>query len=255
MDCRSFSELTANPLLLLLLVAAVAAWRGHRITGRAVATTAFALLLLAGCGPLPHWLLALVQPQPASSNSAIDWAPAQTIIVIGAGLFSTPGQETPVLPVWTGGRLLRAAELYAGCTQQLNPCTVVLSGGGPQNTAVTEADLMAEQLVRLGVDPDHLVLERSSQNTWQNAEFTARLLAERGIRGRPLLLTSAVHASRAEAYFRAAGLKVQPVSTDYLAAELTWVPSALNVAITDLALHEIVGQARLSVYSALGLNG
>ena len=243
-------------LLLLALVSGIATWRGHRITGRTITATALGLLLVAGCGPLPHWLLGLVQPPPSASTTAIDWSSTPAIIVIGAGLTAAPGHETPTLPVWTGGRLLRAAEIYRECVLEPRPCTVVLSGGGPVSAfPVTEADLMAEQLLLLGVRQSDLVLERASQNTWQNAELTARLLAQRGIQGRPLLLTSALHAARARAYFLAAGVDVQAVATDHLSAEMTWIPSALNVAITDLALHEIVGQARLSVYSYLGLNG
>lgn len=244
------------PLLLLVAVLAfVASFTRHRKASGVIAVTTLCLLLLAGCGPLPRWLLGIVQPAAALPGQSIQWSDRPAIIVIGAGLTHESGAAAVSLPVWTGGRLLRAVELYSACATIRERCTLFLSGGGSGRSGdLTEAELMADQLERLGVDRQDLVLEPLSENTWQNAEFTAPLLKEHRIDGRPLLLTSAIHARRAASYFRAVGIDVEPIATDHFAVELTWLPSALNLAITDLALHEGVGMARLRVYTALGLN-
>lgn len=73
-----------------------------------------------------------------------------------------------------------------------------------------EADAIAEELAREGIAEATVVRERHSQNTRENARFTARVLAERGIR-RVALVTCAWHMARAAALFRAEGLEVDEV--------------------------------------------
>ncbi|MGB7404873.1 MAG: YdcF family protein [Pacificimonas sp.] len=69
--------------------------------------------------------------------------------------------------------------------------------------------------------------------------------AEEDRDGRVLLMTSAFHMRRAMACAEAAGLQPLPYPVDYrTSGKLNWLPRPLgNLAMADLALHEIIGLA------------
>lgn len=242
-------------LTCLALLAALLRSRGSRRLSNALFATSIGLFFLVACGPVARWLLAAVQPTGEQAAAiAEDWSEKPAIIVIGAGVTRAPHHHRATLPVWSAGRVMRAAELFNDCDNVRSDCLIFLSGGKPGLDQVTEADLFAEHLQALGVPKQQLVLERDSDNTWENVQFIAPLLREHHRAGRPIVLTSGIHAWRTERYFRAFGIEVVAIPTDYLDAEISFVPLALNLALADLALHEIIGMARLHLYSALGWN-
>lgn len=90
-------------------------------------------------------------------------------------------------------------------------------------------------------------------NTWQNAQFSAPLLHGYGAQ-RVVLVSSAVHLSRASLYFAHFGIAATPVRGDWLEPIVGWWPLSWNFAVADAALHEYVGVWRYKVYNAMGWN-
>jgi uncharacterized SAM-binding protein YcdF (DUF218 family) len=141
--------------------------------------------------------------------------------------------------------VLHAARLYRAGKAPL----VVASGGNPPHLGAeaSESEDMADLLVEWGVPREAIVTEGASLDTRENAVGTARLLTARGLR-RILLVTSALHMTRAAAAFRAAGLEVLPAPTDYQAVDarevtwLDWLPDAGALARSSRALHEHLGR-------------
>ncbi len=128
------------------------------------------------------------------------------------------------------------------CGQQL----LILTGGhDPQYRATSSAEAMRRFMSALGVPDSAMVLEERSRNTTQNADFTADILAERGI-GRILLVTSALHMPRSVALFKAQGLKVIAAATDHevrpLQAWRNWLPDTDALDGSSRAIKEIVGR-------------
>ena len=124
---------------------------------------------------------------------------------------------------------------------------VLLSGGGDlEHQAFSEARAMAVFVQDLGVPAQALVLEEISRNTRGNAAFSAALLKARGIE-HILLVTSALHMSRALALFKAQGLQVTPAPTDFEAGQEpslglpAWLPDAGALNRSALAMKELVG--------------
>ncbi len=78
---------------------------------------------------------------------------------------------------------------------------IIVSGSG-------DADFIRQQLVRAGVPRDAIALEDRSRTTKENAEFTTRMLQERGVR-RAIIVTSWFHSRRALSSFRSFGPKIQ----------------------------------------------
>jgi len=107
---------------------------------------------------------------------------------------------------------------------------------------LSDKTTMAGALAQLGggVDPSRIELETRSRNTYEDARFCADL-AKPTLQQRWLLVTSAVHMSRALASFRAAGFDVEPwpVYDDGLPEMVRFTQ----------AIHEWLG---LLVYRALG---
>ncbi|MBZ5503454.1 MAG: YdcF family protein [Acidobacteriia bacterium] len=100
-------------------------------------------------------------------------------------------------------------------------------------------------LEQLGVARDRITIEAQSRNSAENATYCKRLIAPKPGE-RWLLITSAMHMSRAVGVFRQAGFPVEPYPVDYQFAGwrglLTLPGSVLGaLAATDTAAHEWLG--------------
>ena len=167
---------------------------------------------------------------------------AQGIVVLGGTVLPPSGKSTEI-NLGRAGRVWYAARLFHAGKAPL----VLLSGGGLEHQAFSEARAMAVLLQDLGVPKQAILLEERSQNTRQNAVFTASILEARGI-GHVLLVTSALHMPRALPLFEAQGLTVIPSPTDYESGGqpphgmLAWVPDAGALNRSALAIKELVGK-------------
>lgn len=169
---------------------------------------------------------------------------ADVIVVLGGGIgVPFPPRFYPDLGA-AADRVWHAARLYhAGKAPQ-----ILVSGGMLpwKQPGLTEAEAMSAFLRALGVPADSILLESGSATTRDNAVETARLMAERGFQG-ALLVTSALHMQRAEASFRALGVKVAPVATDHEVVDdgpltpLDLLPQADALERGSRALKEWIG--------------
>ncbi|SDY52362.1 Uncharacterized SAM-binding protein YcdF, DUF218 family [Lysobacter sp. yr284] len=166
---------------------------------------------------------------------------ADVIVVLGGGIgrvsaFARGDADAPEL---AGNRVAAAARAWhAGRAP-----AILLSGGASASTGgVSEAAIMAEALVKLGVPRAALVLEDASGDTRANAERSARISGERGWR-RAILVTSALHMPRALQWFQRAGLPALPLAPDApaQAAAKPWTPSRDSLDDSAQALREYAG--------------
>jgi uncharacterized SAM-binding protein YcdF (DUF218 family) len=116
--------------------------------------------------------------------------------------------------------------------------------GNPTYQEAREADLAEELFSNLGLDPERVVLERESRNTYENARNTNTLI-EHGANETWLLVTSAFHMPRSFGVFCQQGWKMKPYPVDYrtLQGELLDVNLDFPGNLTDfnLALREWIG--------------
>ena len=123
---------------------------------------------------------------------------------------------------------------------------VILSSGPivPLGRIKTEADLLALQLRRWGIDADRIVVESQSRNTHENAVESARIVRERGWTNL-LLVTSAFHLPRAVGCFRAVGLDVATLPVDYRVTDSpawSFLPRAMALERSSAAVREAMGR-------------
>ncbi len=126
---------------------------------------------------------------------------ADAVIVLGAGVYGT--EPSPVLQ----SRIEAAADYL-----QAHPDLVaVLSGGQGPGEDLTEAEVMRQGLVELGIDESRLRMEEQSTSTAENFTFSKALLEEDGIKADKAciaVVTNEFHCFRAGMLARRAGLNV-----------------------------------------------
>ena len=142
---------------------------------------------------------------------------AGTEAVIIKYSFGSPEQETPYLLV-LGAKVnekgpsvslwdrIYAAKDYLEAHPQV---IAVVSGGQGKDEPMTEALCMFKNLVKLGIDPERILMEDQATSTWENLHYSLDLLeAETGSRPRELaVLSSEYHLFRASLFTRACGVE------------------------------------------------
>lgn len=232
----------ASPLI-LTLIGAFVIWR-HRRVGWVIFASGFASLWLL-CTPIvADGLNVLAQRSPAlDPTQPVD---AQAVVILGGGSdrFRAPEYAGPIVE----GVLLERVTLGAFLAKHYS-LPAVISG------SEMEATTMTATLERnFGVTPRWV--ERHSRDTFENAQFSARMLFPAGIR-RIVLVTSSTHACRATQEFRAAGFEVIPAPIGlYGRREIgvfRYIPNPSGLERSNAALYELIGEPVRQLLAALGV--
>jgi uncharacterized SAM-binding protein YcdF (DUF218 family) len=222
-------------VLVILLVAAVVAWRRPLAAWRPVAL-AFIVLYPLSTHFVADQLLWWIEPAP---RDPVADRSGQAIVVLGGGTyFSAPEYGGDTVKASVLARLRYAAHLHRALDKP-----VLASGGAPQGNPVPEARLMTEVLQQ-----DFRITvrwtEQGSRNTFENALMSASLLQPAGIQ-RIYLVTHAWHMRRARLAFEHAGFKVIPAPTGYATrfklSVLDFLPDARALDNSGLFFHEVAG--------------
>lgn len=200
----------------VLFVLLLAAWWLRRRRPRLAA-----LCFAAGLGGL--WLMSLplvvqqaarlLESEPPLATA--DWAglasKADAIVVLGAG--RERGD-----PAWGGGDQPTATAFerirFAAQLAKASGLPVLTSGGLHYGTPPSEARLMADRLREDFAVPVKWQ-EQASRTTWENAQFSAKLLQPLGIR-RVVVVTQAWHMQRSRWCFERAGFEVVSAPVGFL---------------------------------------
>jgi uncharacterized SAM-binding protein YcdF (DUF218 family) len=146
----------------------------------------------------------------------------------------------------SGDRLFQGLRLLQNGTVD----HMIISGGSGSVTRpeLRESLFAGEYLNEIGIPKRKVWLESESQNTKQNAEYSAAILKEHALENETILLcTSGYHMRRSIACFEKQGLKVIPYSTDSKVGERNFwlpdiiLPSAYALAYWQVLFHEWVG--------------
>lgn len=231
------------PPLDLLLVAMAGLLLRKRWPRAGMALCIAALLTLLGMSTGGGArLLAATLEQRATPLASARAAGAQAIVVLGGGRVKEApeygGRDVP--NQYTLSRLRYGARLHRETGLPL-----LVTGGMPDGSSESEAAIMARSLRE-----DFLVpvkwLEQTSDNTAQNAQLSAKLLQQDGVR-KVLLVTDAMHMPRAQLVFAQTGLEVVPAPTTFFSrggwSIKAFVPNGENLALSHYALHEWIGMA------------
>lgn len=164
-----------------------------------VRTIATALLSVVGLLVLLFLSVSVVMVCNAVKQAPPDTA--VTLVVPGAGI----KEDRPSLMLY--GRL-QAAAAYL----QENPTVpCVVSGGQGEDEICSEALVMRNYLIQMGISADRIYMEEQSENTYENMQYTKRVMAQHHLPMQTVIATQEFHQFRCAVFAERAGL--QPVGT------------------------------------------
>jgi uncharacterized SAM-binding protein YcdF (DUF218 family) len=218
-------------ILLALLGIALWRWRGAR-TGGVVLMVAILWLWLWSAPAVAAWLQRGLE-HGYQQKPAVAYPVADAIVVLGGGDLPPPAGD------WSDGdggaeitRLGFGLQLY----QAQRAGTLLLSGGD-------QSLKMEHRLERQGVPIAAMRTEDTSENTHQNALYSAAILKRENLR-RILLVTSGIHMPRARASFAREGLTVIPAPAPdpgTLRSSYRWWPQRAALTMSARCLREHLG--------------
>jgi uncharacterized SAM-binding protein YcdF (DUF218 family) len=227
--------------IVLLLCALLLGWQKR---GRLASFLGWAGLLWLTVWSLPvasHVLRGWVESGYPPRSAAMTPS-AQAIVVLGGGVRppevsgQAPDLKDAADRVWHGVRLFHAGKA---------PLLLMSGGSDLSLSASSEAEVMRQFAMDLGVPIGAIVMEGRSRNTRQNAQFSAEILKAQGVKS-VLLVTSALHMRRAVALFESQGLMVTPAATDHEARSrfsgVDWLPDAGALDGSARAMKEMVAR-------------
>jgi uncharacterized SAM-binding protein YcdF (DUF218 family) len=232
-----------------VLLAVAGAWLlGRRVGGHA--RRAGWVLVACGLGSL--WVLSLpvvadllehaADREPVLGDPTA--AAAQAIVILGGGTARHGAPEFAHAPAAGSDLLERLA--YGAYLARRTGLPILVTGD------FAEAEAMHTALARDFGVPTRWI-ESHSNDTYQNAQFSAALLRESGV-SRILLVTSATHEYRAAREFEASGLQVIPAPTGVWAPSepgaLRYLPDVSALRGSTEALYELIGDVARRVFAA-----
>lgn len=119
-------------------------------------------------------------------------------------------------------RRLKAAVEYLN---EFPDAKIIVSGGQGDNEDISEAECMKKYLTDKGYDPDRIIKEDKSENTYQNIEFSKRYLEANNLGNDVAIITDSFHQMRASIIAGKLDLEVSGVSstTPFYVIPTYWV--------------------------------
>jgi len=210
----------------------------HRKIG--IFNLALGLLLWIFCSsPFSNYLI-------GSLEAEFDVSPDVTgdcIILLGGGIidrapdFSGFGAPTDSMLA----RIVTAVRV-----QKKLDVPIIVSGGKMYGNLSSEAQIAKRFLVDLGVAEGQIILEENARDTYENAKYAQEICLEKNYQ-KPILITSALHMSRALYSFKKAGLGVIAYPAGFRSKNMqdvswfSYLPRSGSLEDTSDALHEYLG--------------
>ena len=165
------------------------------------------------------------------------------IVLLGGGADTVHGIGGATLSVPSGDgleRVLEAARVF-----NLTHAEWLISSGGtldPRNER--DAVTMRDELVRIGIPAERILLEQESRNTHEEAVLIAPTLKAIGATA-VVLVTSDIHMTRSLGAFRAYGIRATPAVAPSTHAgdsvRKRFLPHAAGLSRAQQLWHEVLG--------------
>lgn len=237
--------------LISILVILVLLLEKHRKWRQGLLVSIIAILWLAS----NRWVSLTLARSLEWQNIPENPTPSADVMVLLGGGTESPDFPRPMTEVnGAGDRVLYAGQLF-----EAGAAPMILVSGGNLNFNTTRGSTPAEEMINLleltGVPKNAIWCQESSQNTYEDAKYSAEILEEKGITT-IILITSAMHMPRAKALFEKQGLTVIPAPVDYHVTEQLWsatfkptlgefflhlLPDANALGLTTAVLKEYLG--------------
>lgn len=241
-----------SPLFLLLaLVPGVVLLYRHRSVswGRLWVTTLLGAYWAMSTPALAHMAATWMSAGFGQIATARQAGGAAAIVVLEAGAEHdhARGAEVDIISGQSALRTLETARVY----RLLDRPWVIVTGGIARGWPESRpgAELMSEQLLKLGVPADRIIVERKALTTHEHAIYVPEILKAHHI-DRFILVTSATHIRRSMKVFKANGMAPVPsVAADLRdpvpgdSPWLRYVPSREALQLSESAVYDLIATA------------
>ena len=238
-------------ILILLLIALVSLFFNRQRVGILFTLVATFLFYFVSSGFLTQMTLNSLQSYPPLQTP--HWKNRNAILLLGVGTQSWPNSSLITTHFLGYSRIHEAARLYYLCKQQAVVCRVITIGGDPTHHGATESNIMARELIEIGIPAVDIIMEPKSRNTFENAKYSREIIHSQKF-DNLILVTSGFHMRRSLRLFQIFNLYPQPAPSDRLSSKISLIPLAQNFTYLDLALHEYLGIAQVYLYNFMGWN-
>jgi uncharacterized SAM-binding protein YcdF (DUF218 family) len=242
-----------------IMLVLILALKKHRKWRQGLSIAALLLLWLAS----NRWVSFALARSLEWQNLPSDIIPQAEVIVILGGGTESADPPRPMTEINSAGdRVLYAAKLYKD-----GAAPIILASGGNLEFSTargsTPAEEMADLLTLTGVPENAILTQDESQNTYEDALYSAEMLKQNEVT-EIILVTSAMHMPRAKALFEKQGISVIPAPVDFTVTEQNWqsvfkpslsealiyiLPNTSSLGLTTNVLKEYFG---FVVYSLRG---
>ena len=171
------------------------------------------------------------------------------IVVLGGGHTSDP--KLPITGQLSNASLVRLVEAIR-IHNGLPKSKLILSGGSVFEK-ISDAQVLAEVAIAIGVKKEDLILEDTSKDTEDEANLIHKIVATEPF----ILVTSASHMPRSIALFKRLGMNPIPAPTDYLVKESQemspgmFYPGVSGLRKAEAAFYEYLGLAWAKLRGAM----
>lgn len=240
--------------LILLLLISLLFIRG--LFGKLLLTLTLAAFYLLSTPMVSTNLIAGLEQHIFVTPEEINASKAEAIVVLGGRVY----EEGPEY----GGDTIKGVMLervrYAAWLHKRTNLPIIVSGGSIDPELPPESKL-ASQVLKEEFGCKVLATEDKSKNTWENALFTSRVLNTNGI-NKVALVTHTWHMPRALSAFKQNRVDVIAAPTIFSKGRKSvtdgkvedWLPGAIELRNSYLALHEYIGLAWYRAKLLIGIN-
>jgi len=234
----------------LLLLLALIVWKKPRLAKIVIFVTLI-LLFITGNRYVASTVVRSLEWQYLPVNFT---EPVDSIVILGGGTEPAISPRQSIEVNAAGDRVIYGAML----ARQFPDAKVIVSGGDIEfldTASSTPAQDMAGLLEFMGVAKDRILIQGNSQNTFEDAQLTCKMITENDF-SNTLLVTSATHMPRSMAVFSSAGCQVTAAPTDFTITDAAWqrlwhpnveeffinlVPAYTNLSALTKSLKEYIG--------------
>lgn len=210
--------------------------------GKCVVTLSCLLLVLLSNRYIANALLKSLEdkyPPIQNASSLLKTHNNIKYVIVFSGLLNY-NDKLPIISQMSSTmmvRLLEGIRLY----KEIPNLKLILSGGG--RYPISEAEVMGQIAVTLGVDRNDIMLETKSSKTYDEVILLKEMVKNDGF----ILVTSAAHMPRSVALFRKAGMDPVPAPTDYIVRNDSeyyadsFIPSSKYLVQSHKVFYEYLG--------------
>ncbi len=237
-----------NGILLLMILAFIFyRFKKRRI---AISVVGISVILFLACSTywLPYYLADRLERKYFPLSLPIENSDTQKVLIHVLGSGYVLDKRLPAnaqIGLCALGRLAEGIRIYKSIQN-----SVIICSGYSSLGLETQAQVTKRAAIILGVDEDRIETLNKPSTTQEEAKELGRLYNKRS---RLIIVTDAMHMTRAIRLFKEEGFNPIPAPTNYKVNEgvnqegMKWWPSLGNISLMNYVIHEYLGNIKASI--------